>query len=424
MSKLLLPALRGHIGDWVFYSCIMPLVEVGRRVSYADEIHRSRHLSDMIQRELREGRAREIKEYLATQEQRFFNSLVLAVYDSNPVWYPIREVAGRYREIGIELSEERTQTLGLLELSSKLTMFAIDGQHRLSGIKLLLEEKRAFKDDELPIVLVGHKRTAAGFERSRRLFTTLNKTAKKVSKGEIIALDEDDVGAIVVRRLVEEHPNYSGKRIAFQPSNNLPPSNRQSLTTLGNLYDLIWLIIRKIRPPANGVPDLLVRPTDECIQECQQIVIEFFDGLGRRFPPIGRFFKNKQHGMIVASNRHAKGGHILFRPVGLEIFTNLIVELCKDREVEAALDLVAQLPVELGKKPYAGILWDSGRKVMALTGKTSVQDLLRLAVGLPVKRSSVRKRLAGRLGEAVVDVDLSEWIPDLKAKPVRKSRQR
>ena len=191
MKKLIVPALRGHMGDWIFYSCIMPLSEIGRRVSYAEAVYQNTHLSDMTQRELKKGRAVEIAEYLATQEQRFFNSLVLAVYDKDPTWYPVSHLEGRHREIDIDEVAERIDSLGLLELSPSLEMFAIDGQHRLSGIKLLLEQKRASKEDQLPVVLVGHKKTPTGLERTRRLFTTLNKTAKIVSKGETIALDED-----------------------------------------------------------------------------------------------------------------------------------------------------------------------------------------------------------------------------------------
>ena len=40
---------------------------------------------------------------------------------------------------------------------------------------------------------VMHKNTTDGLEATRRLFTTLNKTAKPVSKNAVIALDEDDV---------------------------------------------------------------------------------------------------------------------------------------------------------------------------------------------------------------------------------------
>ena len=48
-------------------------------------------------------------------------------------------------------------------------------------------------------------------ERTRRLFTTLNRYAKPVKKSEIIALDEDDIIAIITRELVEKYPLFREK---------------------------------------------------------------------------------------------------------------------------------------------------------------------------------------------------------------------
>lgn len=415
MKRLLLPALRGHIGDWVFYSCIMPLAEVGKRVSYAKEVHRNKRLSDMIQRVLKERRAGEIADYLASQDQRFFNSLVVAVYDEDPTWYPVSQLEGRHRDIDVEDVVDRIESLGILELSPSLEMFAVDSQHRLAGIKLLVEQNRAAKTDQLPVVLVGHKKTLEGLERTRRLFTTLNKNAKNVSKGETIALDEDDTAAITVRRLVEKSPYFSGTRIAYQPTNNLPKTNRTSLTTIGNLYDLTWTILSKIQRPSGGTPAKELRPGDDVLDECEQIVVEFFNALGERFPPIASFLSTKKHAVVVARHRHTGGGHVLFRPVGLSIFAELVAELRKKKKMgrDAALDLVARLPIELTEKPYAGILWDPGREAMAVKGKVIARDLLRLALDLPAKEDTVHKKLAAWLGASVSDVNLPDWIPSL-----------
>src|SRR5947209_47290 len=88
LSVLILPALRGKFGDWIFYSCLMPIRELSSRVSYAEEIHRDKALSQLIQRSLEGPRAKHIVEYLKTQE-RFFNSLVLATYAGSPDWLEI-----------------------------------------------------------------------------------------------------------------------------------------------------------------------------------------------------------------------------------------------------------------------------------------------------------------------------------------------
>ena len=96
--------------------------------------------------------------------------------------------------------------------------------------------------DEVSVIFVAHKETENGLERTRRLFTTLNKTARPVSKGNIIALDEDDVMAIYMRRLIEDTELFTEKRIAFVPSNNMPVAKTTGLTTIGNLYDVLTIL--------------------------------------------------------------------------------------------------------------------------------------------------------------------------------------
>jgi DNA sulfur modification protein DndB len=75
-------------------------------------------------------------------------------------------------------------------------MFAIDGQHRLAGMKEAVVSQPALGADEVSLVLVAHQTSKSGLERTRRLFTTLNKTARPVGKGEIIALDENDASGM------------------------------------------------------------------------------------------------------------------------------------------------------------------------------------------------------------------------------------
>ena len=88
-EPLILPALRGAIGDWIYYVCLMPMAEIGNRVSYADEIHPDRALSQLIQRSLEGPRARRIADYLKSTKERFFSSLVLATYGGSPDWLEV-----------------------------------------------------------------------------------------------------------------------------------------------------------------------------------------------------------------------------------------------------------------------------------------------------------------------------------------------
>ena len=93
-ESLLLPSLRGVMGNWVYYSSLMRLRQIAMRVSFATELQKNKNLSSMIQRELKKKRSKEITDYLSTNEDRFFNSLVIATYGGEPNWYEVEKVSG------------------------------------------------------------------------------------------------------------------------------------------------------------------------------------------------------------------------------------------------------------------------------------------------------------------------------------------
>src|SRR5262249_55212286 len=140
-----------------------------------------------------------------------------------------------------DVSDEVEDSVGFLSFTGKERLFAIDGQHRLAGIKEALKHNKDLRSDDLSMLLVAHTKSKGGQERTRRLFTTLNKTANPVGKGEIIALDEDDAMAIVTRDLIETHPWFSEDRIKFAQSENIPV-DAVELTTIGNLYDILTIL--------------------------------------------------------------------------------------------------------------------------------------------------------------------------------------
>lgn len=171
------------MGDRAYYSCLMSLREIASRVNYAKDIHSSQSLSDLIQRALEDKRSKEIAAYLRDTSDRFFNSLVVAVYDGEPLWHPLSHVESRYIEQDhLELNEETIESVGFLTLRGDEKLFALDGQHRLAGIKRAIDDRMLSSDDEVSVIFLGHKNTSDGLAATRRLFTTLNKTARPVAK--------------------------------------------------------------------------------------------------------------------------------------------------------------------------------------------------------------------------------------------------
>ena len=84
-AALQIPAMRGVIGDWVYYVTLLPFSEVTSRIKKTEEIHSSALLREMIQRALT-PRSKNIARYLKSQQQRLFNAIVVGVYEGEPEW--------------------------------------------------------------------------------------------------------------------------------------------------------------------------------------------------------------------------------------------------------------------------------------------------------------------------------------------------
>ena len=63
------PAIRCHLGDWAYFTTVLPFKEVASRIQRAKEINSNPGLDNMIQRELGE-RVGDIANYLRTQTER------------------------------------------------------------------------------------------------------------------------------------------------------------------------------------------------------------------------------------------------------------------------------------------------------------------------------------------------------------------
>ncbi len=392
------PALRGLFGDWAYYSCLMSLKDVADCVNYAKEIHKNEHLSDMIQRQLKEGRGKDICEYLKTVD-RFFNSIVVAVYRGDPNWHEVSAFSPKSSTILIdEIPLRARNSLGFLSFSGEEKLFALDGQHRLAGIKQAMKDVPSVKEDEVSVVIVAHRTTTAGLQRTRRLFTTLNKTAKPVSKGEIIALDEDDVMAITVRRLVEGSRHFSGDRILYTAKNNIAPTDSRSLTTIGNLYDVLKVVFTKTEPRRKAKELTRVRPPETDLDQFERRALAFFGEMSRCFRPLRRFFTRRSTGLLRRC-RGPHGGHILFRPVGLKLFANLAADLSKTRTLRRSMQLLARLPQRLNQAPFRHVLWDPDRRRILSSGASLSGRLLLYMLGMQTNRTKLERDYNAALGD-------------------------
>ncbi|SDB35999.1 DGQHR domain-containing protein [Pseudomonas sp. NFACC13-1] len=332
-QRLLLPCLRGAIGTWVTYTCLMRLSDIKDLISFADDLHKNKNLSQLIQRQLKRERKKEIGDYLLNDEEAFFNSLVVAVYEGEPRWHQFDKIGNN--TLGIEDFETPDYTLesmGYLSLSREEKIFALDGQHRLAGIQYALEKDEDIGRQQISVIFLAHFNDAAGLKRTRRLFTTLNKRAKPVNKDAIISLDEDDLCACVTRYLVEESSFFGGDRLKYQATNNVGYADTKNLTTIGNLYDLIKVVIKE----GCGLSPREIdnyRGGEEEKGKFFNLVESIFSYMFSTIPCLAEFDNAESHAsreQVIALYRNREnGGHFLYRPAGLKIYLQAMCKFAK-----------------------------------------------------------------------------------------------
>lgn len=401
-----LPALRGRFGDWAYYSVLMTLEQISARVEYASEIHRIRestNLSELMQRELKEGRAKEIAEYLLNNEDRFFNSLVIAVYGGAPAWHDF-DIKPTSPTIHLnDLSNTAAYSIGYLSISNDERLFALDGQHRLAGIKEAIQVNPELAEEEVSVIFVAHHSGKKGIRRSRKLFTTLNKTAKPVKKSEIIALDETDMMAISTRHLVENHRFFNrGQVDVMKKQANLHPNNYLNFTTIINLYDVLTIIFPFVKNKLDRIERKnlqIYRPSDEKVDEYNRFSEIFFEQLTELFPALKQYFESGGSEKFLKKNRSSDFSHILFRPVGLIIFSQLLKALRSHLSYEDAMALLRHLPVRMQDPPYRQVVWNADNTINN-RGAALCRDLLLYMLGQYRGKTDVLKERYAKVLDA------------------------
>ena len=256
-----------------------------------------------------------------------------------------------------------------------------------------------------------------GYQRTRRLFSTLNRYARPVRKRDIIALDEDDVVAIVTRRLLEEHPLLLDK-VEMGTATSMKSTDQVHLTTLVTLYDVMDIILRDRRRGWNDYKRW--RPTEDEVERLCGKAWQYWDGLCRVFSSLREFRDSRPEDKIASRHRNPDGGNLLFRPVGMMMIGRVIADLCSTEgaELDAAIDTVGLTPTDVAQYPWIGLLWDRTNKRMLTTKENQkvARQLLFHAVGGDLSQppfrtdeDGLRTELAGILNAELVDVTLPRY---------------
>lgn len=383
---LFLPCLRGQMGDWAYYSTLMPLSEVKLRIRPAQEIHKSDTLCEMIQRSI-SNRKKDISDYILKQPQHLFNSIIVGIYEGDPQWYQM-EMPSDTADNGTNIPVSLAEKIGALCLNGSEKIFALDGQHRVEGIKGALDKKPQLKEEQLSVIFVAHNNSASGLQRSRRLFATLNRYAKPVSKLEIIALDEDDPVAIITRMLLRDHPTLSKDGVIATPKGKaMPSSNSLALTTAVALYEGLLGYFCSIKDlKGKTLKDFLAnRPGNSDLKKMFKDSKELIDQTIVSFSSLHSYSKLSSKRASKLELRSPKGGHLLFRPVGFLAYMQALgTAVSRGHSLTDTVQSIAEhCEMQIEKFPWSEVIFNEDTGTMtANSGKGAIKNYSTLILKL------------------------------------------
>ncbi|MEW9798003.1 DNA sulfur modification protein DndB [Alteromonas sp. CYL-A6] len=354
-NKTLIPALKAKVGDWNYYICVMKYAQVAKECSFAYELGGNPELNELLQRGISD-RTQGIVEYLIKSEHRFLGSLIVAAWGGHPNYIPVK------MDESDDLIKGLDSGFGVLTFDGSQQYFALDGQHRLRAIKDAIKRKPELGNEEISVILVSHFNTPEGQERTRRLFSNINKNAKSTTSTENIVLDEDDGYAVINRRLINEHPILSDNGVVsiyrrqnseggLSISTSVSNSDRKAITSIKQLYEMVKAL--SVGTEIDG-HNINIRPTDD---DLEQSYNKISDRITNLFEACGDVLSLSQKDdiRVFRKNKMDSGKeHAFLKGVIQRVVTDVISQLIREGRItwEQAFVKLSELDWNVKSSPW------------------------------------------------------------------------
>lgn len=411
-------------------------------------------IDEVQQRPLDWSRQAALVQYLASRKNHKFPPVLVVI---NQPWVDNTKAdewdsEGRAKKATTDfIPLDANGTIGLLNVAEEnVSIYALDGQHRLMGVQGLLEllktgKLRRYKKDkthndsyitltdlmdnsqinpdnlqDLPQEKIGIEFICAvnsgetyteAKQRIRSIFVHVNLMAAPLTKGQLTQLNEDDGFAIVARKIAVIHPLLADKENRKQRINwnsATVAKNSTVLTTLQALQDMSTTYLGQKFPHWKPLEKGLIpqRPDDEELKEGIADFTELFDYLAslpsykildhEDTPNLRRFSFEKGGGE----------GNILFRPVSQVALAQAlgILVFKKGIALETIFKKLRKFDrqggfseMEFPHSLWYGVLYDPNKKRVQVSGKELAVKLLVYILGGMTEKMEVaqlRKALA------------------------------
>lgn len=271
-------AIKGKLGSTEYFVITMKAGEVVSNIRIPKDIDGWDDLGieQRYQREINDIRVKNfIAPYLANDKDRFFGSLLVTMQNSDEIVFePLTDVATKLPVA----YKTPASGAGFLTLTGAEVMFPIDGQHRLRALKYAIDGKDSSGKDipnlhassdlaQEDVVVILFKFNT---ETSRKIFTKVNKYAKPTTKAQNLITDDDDVVAVITRKIANE---LDARMVNFK--NNTLNNRSIEFTTLATLYECVGSIIDAL----HGKVDRTTRPEKKKENLYYQSAVDNFTAL-------------------------------------------------------------------------------------------------------------------------------------------------
>ena len=413
-------------------------------------------IDDIQQRPLDRSRLAPFVQYLAARKNHKFPPILAVI--SQP-WVENSKASewdskGRAKKSTTEFTSlDDNGEFGLLDISEEnVTIYALDGQHRLMAVQGLMEilktcklprykkEKAASNNfitiddliekyrveaeylEQLPLEKIGIEFICAVAEgetreearrRVRSIFVHVNLMAVPLSKGQLAQLNEDDGFSIVARKIAVSHPlleQKKGRKARVNWNSATVAAKSTVLTTLQALKEMSERYLEYKYPHWKPLDKGLIpmRPEDEELEEATEDFSDLFDRLATL--PSYKVLEYEDTPMFRRFSFEKGGGegNILFRPVGQMALAKALGILIFEKGFSIE-EIFAKLQkfdskggfggMEFPKSVWYGVLYDANRKRVLVAGKELATRLIVYMLG-GIKDKMERAQLRNDLAEA------------------------
>ncbi|MCI8658904.1 MAG: DGQHR domain-containing protein [Lachnospiraceae bacterium] len=375
--------IRARMGNTPYYLAKMPVGQLIDNVGIAKELPEWPDMSadEKMQREFDIRRVvEEMVPYVVEDPDRFFGSLIIDIYSGyeDIVFESVAEaIPGLPAAYRMPMRD-----MGFLTLPGKERLIALDGQHRLlalrigikgfmgvpAGVKMTpainkLEPHPELANEEISVILVEHTDT----KKIRKIFNKINKYAKQTSRGDNIITSDDDIFAVISRRLISEGEPLApinGIELVNWKSNTLSLRSKQ-LTTLSALYTIADTLLKDKKFSAKALP------REDEIESAYREVSDFWGILLKNLETFQEYIWLTQNGRTISIMRDS---NLLCKPITQMALAH-VARMAKSKELPwlSIVEKLNQVDWSFDNELWYNILVIGSANKKMITGKESVR---------------------------------------------------